>query len=256
MPPGPRRRTPGLRREEVAQLAGVGITWYTWLEQGRRINASEQVIEAIAQSLKLNTAERAHLYRLAEVTPARTQSSSCLPEEIQGILDALNPLPASVTTTRYDLLAWNQSYRALFPGIVGSPIQQANSLWCAFTIPECCNPFVNRDVELPRMVAMLRAAYGRHIGEPQWESFLVDLRMASPTFAELWARQQVAAPGTFEKVFRHKAVGEIRVTTTSLNIVSTPDTKIVVYSPQNDESRERLAWLREHPESPAADHRH
>jgi transcriptional regulator with XRE-family HTH domain len=255
MPPGPRRRTPGLRREEVAQLAGVGVTWYTWLEQGRRINASEQVVEAIARSLRLDTAERDHLFRLAEVTPTRSQPSSCLPPEIQSVLDALDPLPANVTTARYDLLAWNEAYRALFPSVVESG-GRTNTMWCAFTVPDCCNPYVNRDAELPRMVAMLRAGYGRHVGEPEWESFLAALRLASPKFEELWARQQVASPGSIEKVFRHAAVGEIRMTTMSLYVVASPDTRIVVYTPKDDESRERIAWLRAHPEAKASDHQH
>jgi transcriptional regulator with XRE-family HTH domain len=256
MPPGPRRRTPGLRREEVAQLAGVGITWYTWLEQGRRINASEQVIEAIARSLRLDPAEREHLFRLAEVTPSRSQSHNCVPDEVQSILDALDPLPASVTSARYDILGANAAYRALFPKVINQPGRQANSLWCAFVMPNCCNPFVNRDAELPRMVAMLRAGYGRHVGEPEWESFLAELRAASPQFSELWARQQVAAPGRMEKIFRHPAVGEIRMTTTSLYVVTAPETRIVVYTPQDDETRDRIAWLRENPDVAYTDHVH
>ncbi len=255
LPPGPRRRTPGLRREEVAQLAGVGITWYTWLEQGRRINASEQVIEAIARSLKLDPAERDHLFRLAEVTPTAPAAALFLPAEVQHILDALDPLPANVTSPRYDVLAWNDAYNALFPGVVSSTAHR-NILWCTFTFPDCCNPFVSRDTEAPRLVATLRGGYGRHVGEPEWENFIADLRAASPMFAEMWARQQVAAPGTLRKHFRHQAVGDIRMTTTSLSIVSAPETRIVVYTPADDESRERIAWLRDHPEAPATNHVH
>jgi hypothetical protein len=162
-----------------------------------------------------------------------------------------------VTTARYDLLAWNEAYRALFPGVVNAPAgRRANSMWCAFSYPDCCNPFVNRDVELPRMVAMLRAGYGRHVGEPEWESFIADLRAISPKFTELWARQQVAAPGSIEKIFRHAAVGEIAITTTSLYVVAAPDTRIVVYTPKDDETRERIAWLRAHPEAKVSDHTH
>jgi transcriptional regulator with XRE-family HTH domain len=256
IPPGPRRRTPGLRREEVAQLAGVGITWYTWLEQGRRINASEQVVEAIARSLKLDTAERDHLFRLAEVTPTSSPPSSCLPSELQTILDALDPLPASVASARYDVLAANEAYVALFPSIFAQPGRQANTLWCAFTTPECCNPFVNREIELPRTVAMLRSGYGRHVGEPEWESFLAELRQASPKFSELWDRQQVATPGSMQKIFRHASVGELRMTTTSLSVIAAPECRIVVYTAQDDESRERIAWLRAHPGAPVADHTH
>ena len=101
LPPGLRRRTPGLRREEVAQLAGVGVTWYTWLEQGRPINASAQVLGAVAQTLRLDQAERQHLYRLADVAEARRRAraagSACeqVPPDVQGIMDSLVPLPAS-----------------------------------------------------------------------------------------------------------------------------------------------------------------
>lgn len=253
LPPGPRRRTPGLRREEVAQLAGVGITWYTWLEQGRRINASEQVVEAIARSLKLDTAERDHLFRLAEITPTNRGRISVLPPEVQHILDALDPLPANVTSARFDLLAWNEAYAALFPDIV-RPSARANTLWCAFTVPQCCNPFVNRSALLPQLAGMLRAEYGKHIGEPEWESFLAELRLASPEFADVWARQQVALPATVEKIYRHAGVGEIRVVTTSLYLTAVPESRVLVLTPKDEETRQRIAWLRANSETPSCIH--
>ncbi|OLB73693.1 MAG: hypothetical protein AUI14_25570 [Actinobacteria bacterium 13_2_20CM_2_71_6] len=122
LPPGLRRRTPGLRREEVAQLAGVGVTWYTWLEQGRPINASVQILDAIARTLRLDQAERAHLYRLAEV-PAVPDPAACeiLPPEIQPILDSMDLTPAVIYNGRYDILAWNAPYGALFPGVTVEP---------------------------------------------------------------------------------------------------------------------------------------
>src|SRR6201999_3688617 len=112
LPPGPRRRTPGLRREELALLAGVGVTWYTWLEQGRPINASVQVLDAIARALRLDTVERGHLFRLADVPgatgPGPADCPECpLPPQVQTILDAI-PYPASVLTERFDLIAWNR----------------------------------------------------------------------------------------------------------------------------------------------------
>src|SRR5881275_658631 len=99
-----RRRTPGLRREEVAQLAGVGVTWYTWLEQGRAINASVQVLDAIARTLRLDRAEREHLYRLAGLPRVPDPAETCLPAEVQSVLDALSPVPAVVYSGRYDAL--------------------------------------------------------------------------------------------------------------------------------------------------------
>src|SRR3954464_8788828 len=107
MPVGLRRRTPGLRREEVAQLAGVGITWYTWLEQGRPINVSVQILEAISRTLRLDQTEREHLFRLADIpsVPGPVLHDRLEPE-VQTVLDGLVPLPAAVMNSRYDVLAW------------------------------------------------------------------------------------------------------------------------------------------------------
>jgi transcriptional regulator with XRE-family HTH domain len=110
LPPGTRRRTAGLRREELAQLAGVGVTWYTWLEQGRPINASVQVLDAIATTLRLDTVERAHLFRLADLPGTAAAAADCgdcpLPAEVQQILGAIK-LPACVLTERFDVIAWS-----------------------------------------------------------------------------------------------------------------------------------------------------
>ena len=180
MPPGLRRRTPGLRREEVAQLSGVGVTWYTWLEQGRPINASAQVLDAVARTLRLDPPEREHLYRLAQVPFA--------------------PDPEGLTF---------------------------------------------RERELPVMVATLRSSYGRHVGEPAWEGFISALAAASPYFAELWASGEVVQPGPRVKTFRHKAVGELRMTSQSLSIDGMPECRIVVYTPEDAETREKSRLLRE-----------
>nr|WP_095875667.1 helix-turn-helix transcriptional regulator [Streptomyces sp. TLI_235] len=244
LPPGLRRRTPGLRREEVAQLAGLGVTWYTWLEQGRPINASEQVLEAVARTLRLDAAEREHLFRLAGVrlpSPADTDHPE-LDGATQTILDQLDPLPAAICNTRFDVLRHNAAYRALFPratGPAGSG-EPRNSMWCAFTMPDCCNPFVNREEELPRMVGVLRAAYGRHVGEPAWERYVRDLSAASDRFRELWARQEVAPPRTSRKVFRHTGVGVMHFQASYLTIPAAPEAYLVVYTPEGPEDRLRL----------------
>ncbi|GAA2792679.1 helix-turn-helix transcriptional regulator [Kitasatospora paracochleata] len=259
LPPGPRRRTPGLRREEVAQLAGVGVTWYTWLEQGRPINASEQVLAAVARTLRLDTAERDHLFRLAEVrTPQDGPASPTLDRTSQVILDALSPLPAAICNGRFDILLHNAAYDALFPGATRprGPGGRRNSMWCAFTVPDCCNPFLNRDAELPRMVGVLRGGYGRHVGEPAWEEFLRDLCEASPAFRELWARQEVAPPRNARKVFRHAAVGELRFEASYLTIPAAPECYLVVYTPESALDRERMERLVAGERVPPVDHVH
>ncbi|MBC9716259.1 helix-turn-helix domain-containing protein [Streptomyces sp. TRM66268-LWL] len=250
MPPGLRRRTPGLRREEVAQLSGVGVTWYTWLEQGRPINASGQVLDAIARTLRLDRSEREHLYHLAEVpqAPDAEDPSGVLPEvgpELQGILDALDPRPAVIYNARYDILASNAAYRDLFFVQEMASSGRRNVLWALCTVDEASCPLVFREVELPRMVAQLRGAYGRHVGEPEWESYVRDLSAASDTFARLWASGDVVRPGPHVKTFRHEAVGEIRMTSVSLSINGMPDCRIVTYTPADDLSERRLAGVRD-----------
>ncbi|MFI1924000.1 helix-turn-helix transcriptional regulator [Streptomyces sp. NPDC020377] len=247
MPAGLRRRTPGLRREEVAQLSGVGVTWYTWLEQGRPINASAQVLDAVARTLRLDPPEREHLYHLAEVPYAYVPEALArsVGPEIQGIIDALAPRPAVVYNSRYDILATNPVYHDLFI----TPVDDCapgpnNALWRLFTVREQDCPLLFRDKELPVMVATLRASYGLHAGEPGWEDFIRRLSQASPLFTRLWESGDVAEPGRRVKVFRHEAVGELRMTSTSLSINGMPECRIVVYTPNDEETERRAAMLR------------
>ncbi|MGZ2356341.1 helix-turn-helix transcriptional regulator [Streptomyces sp. 372A] len=249
MAPGLRRRTPGLRREEVAQLSGVGVTWYTWLEQGRPINASPQVLDAVARTLRLDPPEREHLYELAGVAflPGRESDAFEVGEEVQGIIDALDPLPAAVYNARYDVLATNPGYRDIFaiPAMRGTKVR--NALWSLFTASEEDCPVVHRSQELPLMAATLRSGYGRHVGEPAWETFIAALSEASPYFARLWRSGDVVPPGRRVKTFRHWAVaGEIRMTSVSLTINGLPECRIVTYTPADEESRALLGALRAH----------
>jgi transcriptional regulator with XRE-family HTH domain len=243
--PGIRRRTAGLRREEVAQLSGVGVTWYTWLEQGRPINASIQVLEAVARTLKLDQPEREHLYRLAEVPEAAPPPEADEPvaPEIQSILDGLTTLPATVMNERFDLLAWNAAFATLFPTVVGVPRADRNTLWLCFTHAGCCHPYVNRADQLGRMVAQLRAAYGRHVGEPAWTGFVRRLQAASPEFGLMWAQQEVASPASYLKIFRHPAHKRLSMTTNSLAVLAAPGTRMVVYTPTDDATRRAVASL-------------
>lgn len=247
MPPGLRRRTPGLRREEVAQLSGVGVTWYTWLEQGRPINASPQVLDAVARTLRLDAPEREHLYRLAEV-PFEAEPGA-LPRrvapEVQGIIDTLDPLLAVVYNSRYDILAANPAYRDLFAARKARGMGVPNALWTLFTATDEDCPVVDRERELPVMVATLRSAYGRHVGESAWEEYIRALSAASPWFARLWAGGEVIPPGPRVKTFRHAAVGDMRMTSQSLSIDGMPECRIVVYTPEDEESREKITLLRE-----------
>jgi transcriptional regulator with XRE-family HTH domain len=246
LPPGTRRRTAGLRREELAQLAGVGVTWYTWLEQGRPINVSVQVLDAVARTLRLDAIERAHLFRLADVPGAATIPGGCddcpLPDSVQQILDAL-PLPACVVTERFDLLAWNRAYAAVFPGVTVAPPGERNTLLFNYTSPSCCTPVENQEEHCDAMVAQLRAGYAKHIGDPAWTHFIRRLEARSPDFARAWAAHDVAQPTSFVKSFRHPGVGRITATSTSFAVNAVPGTRMTVYTPADASSEAALARL-------------
>ncbi|GAA3198734.1 helix-turn-helix transcriptional regulator [Nonomuraea roseoviolacea subsp. carminata] len=241
--PGPRRRTPGLRREEVAQLAGVGVTWYTWLEQGRPINASAQVLDSIARTLRLDNAEWQHLYRLAgHSTDVPNGDTTRVTPQLQAILDQLCPMPACLVNSRSDVLAWNSAYAALFPEVVSAPDGERNTLWQSCVTPLAC-VLVNRDKELARAVAVFRGAYTRHADDPCWQDFVRRLSRESPEFARLWARQDVAEPGPREKTFKHAEMGRLRFSTASFSSSAAPETRMIVYTPVDDVSREAVVRL-------------
>jgi transcriptional regulator with XRE-family HTH domain len=244
--PGTRRRTPGLRREEVAQLAGVGITWYTWLEQGRPINASVQVLDAIAGVLRLGSSERWHLYRLAEVPGVPTPSSTdAVAPEVLRVLDALDPSPACVYNGKYDLLAGNESYAALFPYLVDATGIERNALWQIYARP-ADSPVTDTEI-CHYMIAMLRANYANHVGEPEWTGLIDALCEANHEFAELWAEHPIADPGPpTTKAFECYGLGTVRVRATGFPVQRTLDHRMVVYLPETaadaaliDELRER-----------------
>jgi transcriptional regulator with XRE-family HTH domain len=240
-PPGGRRRTPGLRREEVAQLAGVGVTWYTWLEQGRDINASEQVLEAIARTLRLDRTERKHLYTLAGVplTPG-TMDCSALTPGIQVILDQLSPLPASVLNKRYDVLAYNQAYCKTIIDLDKVPLDDRNVLSLAFTYDDWECSFLDMDDMYAALVAGYRVGYAEHVGEPAWRDLTDRLLALSPRFAELWSRHDVAGPGTRVKLVDKPAVGLLRLEPTNLWAGQNSNVRIAIYAPADDETARKL----------------
>lgn len=244
MPASGRRRTPGLRREEVAQLAGVGVTWYTWLEQAREIHASPQVIDAIARTLMLDAHERAHLFRLAgSPLPDSTAECNAVHPAVQVLLGELHHIPAIVSNARKDILACNAMFDSLVGGFVDVVWDERNVLWQMFTNPEWRARLVDWDTGAPRMVAQFRAAMADHLGEPAWTSLLARLRRASPEFAAVWARHDVEGPETRTKRILHPDVGLLRLDYTYLWLGPHGGNRMVTYTPADAESASRLAAL-------------
>jgi transcriptional regulator with XRE-family HTH domain len=245
LPPGYRRRTPGLRREEVAQIAGVGVTWYTWLEQGRPINTSAQVLEAVSRALQLDDSERSHLFRLAGV-PDRSSGlvQACAPA-VREIVDALHPYPALLMGPRYDVLAWNRAAASLMGDFSTLPARYRNIMWLLFTQPAWQELIVDRD-HAAYVVALFRATMAEHLGEATWVDLVNELCSASPAFAQLWARHDVAAATSRIMRFLHPTVGLVCFTTTSLRLSEPPGVRIIAYTPADEYARgatRRLAAL-------------
>ena len=246
MPAGLRRRTPGLRREELALLAGVGVSWYTWLEQGREINVSTQVLDALARTLRLDRAERWHMYVLAEAVPVAVSTGRCpLTEELTEILRALDPLPAAVTNSRFDILADNDAFADLFRFWHSLPCIHHNTLWCVLTEPTAREQFLGYDEHARYLVARLRAAYARHVGEPEWEEDIRRLSGLSDEFTELWSRHEVAEFQPRIRTFLHPQAGELTFTMSELQVPASQEARLVVYTPADDETRKRLPLTRD-----------
>jgi hypothetical protein len=244
LPPAARRRTPGLRREEVATLAGVGVTWYTWLEQGRDINASPQVLDAVARTLLLDPHERDHLFRLAD-TPDGSGQGDCasLPPTAQLLLDKLEPFPACVRNARFDVLAWNPAYEQMVGSLGDVPFEERNSLWRMFTSPRCRASMLDWEEGTRRMVAEYRSAMAAHVAEPAWKCLVSRLTKVSPEFTELWERHEVASPENLTKRYLHPEVGLLRLNYTHLWLGQRLGTRMTTYTPADDETHERLREL-------------
>jgi hypothetical protein len=241
LPAGGRRRTPGLRREEVASLAAVGMTWYTWLEQGRDINASEQVLDAIARTLLLDPHERTHLFTLAGVAaPGPVADLKCVSPEVRAVLEQLNPYPAFVTNARFDLLAYNHGYLALIGDVDALPLEERNSVWVVFTKQTTARCFVDRDQAKPRMVAQLRAGMAEHIADPAFKCLVRRLQQASAEFRELWARHDVAEPENARKRILHRDLGLLQFNYLNTWLAPRAGLRLVTYIPADDPTREAV----------------
>ena len=242
VPPG-RRNTPGLRREEVAQISGVGVTWYTWLEQGRSITASAHVIDALARGLRLDRENHRHLRHLAGLpTPEPDQMPEGATPELTRLLAALVPAPACLLGQRFDFVAWNESFAALWdPG--GLPEGRRNLMWLTFADPVHRRRWVDWDDRSRILLAQFRAAAGRHAGDARFNELIDALRAASPEFRALWPRYLVKQSITGPISIRHPTAGVIKLDVIELGVSAHPSLTLVVQIPVRPVDRKKLASL-------------
>ncbi|MFI5660500.1 helix-turn-helix transcriptional regulator [Streptomyces sp. NPDC051684] len=247
LPRGRRRRTPGLRREEVAHLSAVGVTWYTWLEQARDIQVSAQVLDALARTLRLDRSERAHLFGLAgAIDPTPAASCATLTPELLDLMDRLEPVPACVQNSRYDILAYNRTYGMLLCDLDEILPEDRNCMLLAFTHEEWRSSIIGLDDVLRTMAAKFRSGMAEHLAEPAWKVVLRRLTEGSAEFRELWERHEVvqSVPSKVKR-FRNRHVGPVSVVHTDLWLGRDCGARMVTYTPADDTSRERLEELGE-----------
>ncbi len=236
-PEGGRRRTPGLRREEVAALAGVGATWYTWLEQGRDVRASFDVLEAIASALRLTPAERHHLILLGrgeEAPPCKPPAERVSPT-LRRLIENLGPSPAYVLGRRWDYLAWNRAACAVFGDFGSVPRAARNHLWLTFMDPSRRELVTDWTQSHRLLVAKFRGDSARHIGDPSFEELIETLRQSSPEFCKAWKRHEVARTGEGRKVLEHSAVGTLVFEHAVFRPEAATEQRLILYTPVPEE---------------------
>ena len=231
LPATNRRRTPGLRREEVAQLAGVSATWYTWLEQKRPIGVSSSVLENLARVLRLDPAERMQLFQLALRQPVLDNSSR--PETVspllRRLLDQTDAVPAFVLGRRWDVLAWNRAARAFFFDFEQVPAKERNTLWLFFTNPVLRTLIVDWRSRAQDTLARFRADYGRHAGDAHFVQLVERLKSVSPEFAEWWPRHDILPRSEGRYAYDHPLAGRMVVEHTTFSVVDNPELGLVVF---------------------------
>ncbi|QSE93766.1 helix-turn-helix domain-containing protein [Rhodococcus pseudokoreensis] len=241
LPTGGRRRTPGLRREEIAQLAGVGVTWYTWLEQGRDIKASEQVLTAISRTLRLDLHEHAHLLTLAGVTePSSATECNAVTPSMKAMMTKLDPYPVIVSNARYDVLAYNRGYCWLMGDLDAVPSRERNLLVQNLLNPQWRARIVGWEEHIPRIVAGFRAAWAEHLGEPAWKNLVTRLTAESPLFEQLWKRCDVTREPVTDRRFEHPAAGPLTFHVTHLNAGVHSEITMSTFTPADEDTASKL----------------
>jgi transcriptional regulator with XRE-family HTH domain len=238
-----RRRTPGLRREEVAQLSGVGVTWYTWLEQGRDIPASDQVIEALARALRLSPDEHRHLRALAGLTPPSPADDVAAEARarLQRLVDAVAPTIASVYDAHFDYLAWNTPYQRIRHDPATLAPARRNLLWMMFTDEENRARMTTWDRAARALLSQFRAAAGHRPDDPRFAELVAALTEASAQFRAWWDEYPVRYFRPALIRIAHPQAGRITLEMFQLRQEDDPSHLMVLQVAADDGSRERIA---------------
>lgn len=237
LPEGARRRSPGLRREEVAALSGVSVTWYTWLEQGRDTRPSRQVLDALARTLRLSGTEHAYVLSLAGYAPALPRDGhvpASVPGHVQRLLDAQVGLPSFALAHDWQIVAWNESYAALYPGVETVNASNRNLLWLVFTDPYVRQLLPNWRQDSRRFLAQFRAETGPRLEDPGVAALIHRLCTQSADFADGWRDHDIQGFSSRERLFHHPSSGDLLLEHHQLVLADQPNLHIVIYLPVDD----------------------
>lgn len=234
-PSGSRRRTQGLRREEVAQLAGISATWYTWIEQAREINVSADALDRLATALKLSKTERSYLFDMADRRDPQAHQSEVdtAPETLVSILSQIQ-VPAYIMGRTWDILAWNQAASTLFTGLLDSKWpagQHPNLLRFVFASPIARQFVVNWEMRGRRLVAEFRADCRSRLEEPEVKQLVDELSNSSPEFDRFWKQHDVLERQGGQREFQHPQSGLIQFQQVTLRLVEQEQLKLVLLQP-------------------------
>lgn len=238
-----RRNTPGLRREEVAQISGVGLTWYTWLEQARPITISSHVVDALGHAFRLDYHTHAHLRRLAGLpVPEPDQMPDAADIELTHLLDTMMPAPACIFGPCFDFIAWNDTFGQLWhPEAL--PSHRRNLLWLAFCDPAFRHTMVGWQERAQTLLREFRAAHGRYAGDGRFAELVAALQENSEEFRQWWPSFDVVGSITGRIIVRHPEGRTLELHVNELRLCAYPSLTLSVQVPRRAEDRARLDKL-------------
>ena len=242
---GGRRRTPGLRREEVAARAGVSVTWYTWLEQGRGGPPSVAVLERLCSALGLDAAGREILFLLAQHRPPPLGAAppSAVPDALQRVLDAMPTSPAFVKTATWDIVAWNAAATAVLADYAAMAPRERNVLRRLFLDPAARGALPDWEENARFAVAVFRIDVARTGGCPEADALTAELRAASPDFRRLWAENDARSHGAGVKRLTHPRLGPLTLDHAAFAVDGAEGLSMIVFTPATAEDARRIATL-------------
>jgi transcriptional regulator with XRE-family HTH domain len=245
LPAPQRRRTEGLRREDVAALSGVSVAWYTWLEQGRAMRVSEEVLERISQTFRLTEDERSYLFSLVQHRPPRLQLDARFeaPEEIVRMIEGV-AVPSIIMNLRWDVLAWNRLNTMIFRDYSQIAPAERNLVEILFTRPSYYKEARDFEDMARRILAKVRVDYSSSGGDPRFETLIRRLDASSPLFHRLWRAPEVNIRSYGVHRFHHETFGPVAFEHTSYVPDGHPGLRVVLCTPTDDATRRALAAAR------------